>query len=44
MNETIKIYGDIKLNQDYNDKDLNQILLNLYELIFLRILKFKWNF
>ncbi len=29
--ETIKIYGDIKVNKNYNDKDLNQILLNLYE-------------
>ena len=25
--ETIKIYGDIKVNKNYNDKDLNQILL-----------------
>ena len=30
-NETIKLYGDIKVNQDYSDKDLNRILNNLYE-------------
>ena len=29
--ETIKLYGDIKVNQDYSDKDLNRILNNLYE-------------
>ena len=25
------MYGDIDLNQDYSDKDLNRILKNLYE-------------
>ena len=29
--ETIIIYGDIKLNKDYNNDDINQILKNLYE-------------
>ena len=29
--ETIIIYGDIKKNLDYSDKDLNKILKNLYE-------------
>ena len=29
--ETVIIYGDIKKNSDYNDKDLNIILKNLYE-------------
>ncbi len=29
--ETIKIYGGIKVNEDYSSKDLNQILKNLYE-------------
>ena len=24
-NETIKIYGDIKINEDYSEKDLNRI-------------------
>ena len=28
--ETIKIYGDIKLNQDYNEQQLNKIINNLY--------------
>jgi len=28
--ETIKIYGDIKINQDYTEKDLNKILNNLF--------------
>ncbi len=27
---TIKIYGDIKINQDYSESDLNKILSNLY--------------
>ena len=27
--ETIKIYGNIKLNKDYSDSDLNQILIDL---------------
>lgn len=29
--ETIKLYGDIKVNTDYKDKDLNKILQQLYE-------------
>ena len=29
--ETIKVYGDIKLNQDYDELKLNKILRNLYE-------------
>jgi len=29
--ETIKIYGDIKINEDYNEKKLNDILNNLYK-------------
>ena len=28
--ETIKIYGDIKINNDYTEKDLNKILNNLF--------------
>ena len=28
--ETIIIYGDIKLNKDYQENDLNVILKNLY--------------
>ncbi len=29
--ETIKIYGDIKINEDYNEKKLNDILNSLYK-------------
>ena len=29
--ETIKIYGDIDLNKDYSDLDLDKVLKNLYE-------------
>ena len=29
--ETIKIYGDIELNKDYSENDLNKILNNLYK-------------
>ncbi len=29
-NETVKIYGDIELNKDYSEKDLDQVLKNLY--------------
>ncbi len=29
--ETIKIYGDIKINENYNEKKLNDILNNLYK-------------
>ncbi len=28
--ETIKIYGGVKINQDYNEQDLNKILSNLF--------------
>ena len=27
--ETIKVYGDININQDYTENDVNQILNNL---------------
>ena len=30
-NETIRVFGDIILNEDYNPERLNNILLNLYE-------------
>ena len=36
---TIKIYGEIKINKDYSEKDLNNILNNLYSTNFLKILK-----
>ncbi len=28
--ETIKIYGEISINKDYSEKDLNNIIENLY--------------
>ena len=33
---TIKIYGDIKINKDYSEKDLNDILNNLYSTNFFK--------
>ena len=35
--ETIKIYGDIELNKDYSENDLNKILNNLYKTNFLKM-------
>ena len=29
--ETIKIYGGIEINKDYSNKDLNNVLKDLYE-------------
>ena len=37
--ETIKIYGDIKLNKEYSETDLNKILNNLYSTNFFRDIK-----
>ncbi len=37
--ETIKLYGDIKLNKNYQESDLNQILNNLYETEFFQDVK-----
>ena len=34
--ETIITYGDIKLNKDYDNNDINQILKNLYETNFFK--------
>ena len=39
--ETIKIYGDIELNKDYTDEDLDKILKNFIQQIFLKTLKFQ---
>jgi len=30
-NETVKVYGGIKLNKDYSENEINDILKNLYE-------------
>jgi len=34
--ETIKVYGDININQDYTENDVNQILNNLYSTNFFK--------
>ncbi len=37
--ETVKIYGEIVLNKDYKEKDLNEILTNLYSTNFFEDIK-----
>ena len=37
--ETVKIYGKIELNKDYQEKDLNQILKDLYQTDFFEDVK-----
>ena len=37
--ETVKIYGEIKINQDYKERDLNLILNNLYQTNFFEDVK-----
>ena len=37
--ETIKIYGEIKINEDYSESDLNKILSNLYSTNFFKDIK-----
>ena len=37
--ETVKIYGGIKLNKDYSESDLNKILNNLYSTNFFKDVK-----
>ena len=37
--ETIKIYGNIELDKDYTNKDIDLILRELYSTEFLKILK-----
>ena len=37
--ETIKLYGDIETKKDYQDKDLNDIVKNFIQLIFLKMFK-----
>ncbi len=39
--ETIKVYGEIKLNQNYLEKDLNQVLINLYKTDFFENVELK---
>ena len=42
-NETIKIYGNIQLDKNYSDIDLNRILNNLYETDFFEDVKISVN-
>ena len=37
--ETIKVYGDIKINKDYSERELDQILNNLYSTNFFEDVK-----
>ncbi len=37
--ETVKIYGEIEINKDYKEKDINKILNNLYETEFFQDVK-----
>ena len=37
--ETVKIYGEIKINKDYKERDLNLILNNLYQTNFFEDVK-----
>ena len=39
--QTIKIYGDIKINEDVNEQKLNQILKICMKLLSLKTSKFK---
>ena len=41
--ETIKIYGEIKINQDYSPKEVNGILNNLYSTNFFKDVKISLN-
>lgn len=42
-NETIKIYGKLELNKNYNENDLNNVLRNLYETNFFEDVKIFLN-
>ncbi len=42
-NETVQIYGDIKLNRDYSEQDLNKILDNLYSTNFFQDVKLEFS-
>ena len=41
--ETIKLYGEIELNKDYKEQDLNPIINNLYETEFFEDVKVSLN-
>ena len=40
-NETIKLYGDIEINKNYTEKDIDEVLKNLYETDFFEDVKIK---
>ncbi len=42
-NETVMIYGDIKINNNYTEKELNEVLNNLYSTNFFEDIKIKLN-
>ena len=42
-NETIKVYGEIELNKNYSEVDLNKILNNLYSTDFFEDINLKIN-
>ena len=41
--ETIKIYGEIELNTEFNEKKIDEILNNLYSTEFFEDVKIKLN-
>ena len=41
--ETIKIYGGIEINKDYSNKDLNNVLKDLYETDFFEDVKLEFS-
>ena len=41
--ETIKIYGDIKLNEDFSEKDINNTLKSLYDTNFFENIEIKFE-
>ena len=42
-NETIKIYGNIEINKNYNENELNEVLKNLYQTNFFEDVKVSLN-
>ena len=42
-NETIKVYGEINLDKNYRENDLNKIINNLYETDFFEDIKISVN-
>ena len=38
-NETIKVYGDIKIGKDYNEADIDKVLKNLFDTDFFELVE-----